>query len=254
MLKCINLSMKRMHLKKNKNKKIIFNKIIIFLILLFISIIYILKIFNDKSLPQLKEYSTVETSKIISSLINSTVIQEISSNINMENLFITTKDNNGNIKSIDFNSMEVNKILVQASESVEQNLKYLERGEVNKINIENFLYNYDKEKLKKGIIYELPSGLIFNNVLFNNLFPKIPIKISVIGNVYSKLITDVIDYGINNALLKVNINIEVELKILLPFVSENKKFNVDVPIIMKVLEGNVPSYYYGGYLDTIVNK
>ena len=37
-------------------------------------------------------------------------------------------------------------------------------------------------------------------------------------------------------------------------VSSVKKINVDVPVIMKVTEGNVPSYYFDGYLDTIVNK
>ena len=76
----------------------------------------------------------------------------------------------------------------------------------------------------------------------------------LIGSVFSKLSVDIKDYGINNALIKVNINIESEVKILLPFVSSVKKINVDVPVIMKVIEGNVPSYYFDGYLDTIVNK
>ena len=77
---------------------------------------------------------------------------------------------------------------------------------------------------------------------------------NLIGTVFSKLSVDIKDYGINNALVKVNINIESEVKILLPFVSSVKKINVDVPIIMKVIEGNVPSYYFDGYLDTIVNE
>lgn len=244
-----------MHLKKYKRKKIkVINKIILIVILLSISILYIFKIFSDKALPQLIEYSEIETTKIVSSIISNTVVEEISNNIDMESLFITTKDSSGNIKSIDFNSSEVNKILSKASKTVEQNLKYLSSGNVDKLNLYNYVSNYEEEKFKKGVIYELPSGIIFNNIILNNLFPKIPIKMDLIGTVFSKLSVDIKDYGINNALVKVNINIESEVKILLPFVSSVKKINVDVPVIMKVIEGNVPSYYFDGYLDTIVNE
>lgn len=241
----------RMRLKKYRNKKnSIINKILFIFILLIISIVYIFKIFNDKALPQFISYSEIETKKIVSNIISNTITEEITNNINIDDLFITLKDSNGDIQSIDFNSSEVNKILVNSSKSVEQNLKYLEKGEVDKLN----LSNYENEKLKNGIIYELPSGIIFNNTLLNNILPKIPIKMSLIGNVLAKLTTSLDSYGINNALIKLNINIEAEVKIVMPFVSSNTKLNVDVPILMKIMEGNVPSYYFGGYLDTIVNK
>ena len=245
--------MKRIHLKKYRKKKNkVVNKIILILILLVISIVYIFKIFNLKALPQLIEYSEIQTQKIVSTIISNTIMQEISNNTNMEDFFITTKDNNGDIQSIDFNSKEVNKILAKTSKCVEQNLRYLESGEVDKLNLNNYI-NYDEEKIKNGIIYELPSGIIFDNVLISNLLPKIPIKMNLIGNVFAKLSTDVESYGINNALIKVSINVEAEVKILLPFVSTSKKINADVPVIMKIMEGNVPSYYFDGYLNTITS-
>ncbi|MBR6690587.1 MAG: sporulation protein YunB [Bacilli bacterium] len=247
--------MNRMHLRKYKNKKNkVINKIIFILILLFICIFYIFKIFNKKALPQLLEYSEIETTKIVSSIVTNTIIEEIANNITMEDLFITTKDSNGDIKSIDFNSSEVNKLLSKAAKSVEQNLRYIESGNTDKLNLTNYVSNLDKEKIKKGIIYELPSGIIFNNILFNNILPKIPIKISLIGTVFSQLSTDVKSYGINNALIQVNLNIESEVKILLPFVSSRTKIQESIPIIMKVIEGNVPSYYFDGYLDSITNQ
>ena len=245
--------MRRIHLKKYKKNKII-NKIVILIILLSICIIYIFKLFNEKVLPQLMNYAEIETKKIVSSIINNSVIEEISNNINTEEIFITTKDYEGNIESIDFDTSRVNKILSRTSKVVEQNLKYLENGEVDKLNLDILSYNIDKENLKKGIIYELPSGFILNNVLLNNILPKVPIKINLIGNIFCKLNTDLESYGINNALMKVNINIEVEVKIIMPFEYDTTKISVDVPIIMKVIEGNVPSYYFDGYLDTIVNK
>lgn len=248
--------MKRMHLKKHKSKKNrVINLVTLILIFIIISVIYILKIFNDKALPHFLNYSEIETQKIITSVISSTVTREIANDISMTDLFITTKDNSGNIKSIDFNTKNVNLILTHTTDVVEESLKYLETGQIDKLKLDNVPISIDNN-LKKGIIYEVPSGIILNNVILNNIFPKIPVKINLIGNIFCKLNTDVESYGINNALIKVNINIEVEVKILLPFVSKNSKISVDVPLIMKLMEGNVPSYYFDGYLSSpsVTNK
>lgn len=237
--------MKRMHLKKKKKKNL--NIIILIAILIIIVIIYIFKIFNDKAIPHFISYSQIQTKKIVTNVINDTVLNEVAANIELNDLFIITKDDNGDIKSIDFNPVTVNKILVNTSIKVEENIKYLETGDVDKLNLS---YSYDYDKLKKGIIYELPSGIIFNNALLINILPKIPVKISLIGNMFCKLNTSVTSYGINNALIKVNLNIEVEVKILLPFISDNTSVSVDVPIIIKIISGEVPSYYFDGYLTS----
>lgn len=243
---------RRMHLKKRrKNKKSIINKITLLIILLIISVIYLLNLFNKKAIPMFISYSEIETKKIISLIINNTITEEIANNVAMEDLFITRTDSDGNITSIDFDSSEVNKILVDASRSVRNNLKYLEYGQIDKINsYDTTLYGYDIDKLNQGIVYELPSGVIFNNALLNNILPKIPIKISPIGNVICVLNTDIKSYGINNAMIIVKINIEAEVKILLPFTSSTVKIDTDVPIIMKLIEGNVPSYYMNGYMQS----
>lgn len=238
--------MKRMRLRKRKKKKTI-NKIIIILIMIVISIIYIFKIFNEKALPLFIEYSEVEVKKIISSLISNSVNNEVANNIDKD-ILITTYDNDGNITSIDFNSSSVNKLLVSASKVVEQNLKYLESGKIDKLNLSNT--EYDISNLKDGVIYELPSGIIFNNSILSNLFPKIPVKMDLVGNIFCKLNTDIKSYGINNALITINIEIQVDVKILLPFTTANTKVSVPVPVVMKLIEGSVPGYYFNGYLET----
>ena len=246
--KHILFSMNKMHLKKYKNKNNL-NIIIILTILIFIGIIYILNLFNKKALPQFINYSKIETKKIISTVINTTVINE-TYNSNLDDIFITTKDNNGDIKNIDFNPKYVNKILENVYSSVEKNITYLQNGEVEKLKLNNInLSKYNNDKLKKGILYELPSGIIFNNVLLNNIFPKIPIKIDLVGSMFCRLDTSVKSYGINNAVITVSVTVEVEIKILLPFVSENTKVKESIPILIKILEGSVPSYYFDGYLS-----
>ncbi|MBQ9072037.1 MAG: sporulation protein YunB [Bacilli bacterium] len=244
--------MKRMHLKKRKIKKnIIINKIILIIILLVIAIIYLLKLFNERAIPQFISYSEVQTERIVSLIINNTISEEVANNIDMDDLFITTKNSEGDIKSIDFNTISVNTLLSKTEKMLEKNLIAVEKGDIDSLGIlANTWDGYDETNLKKGIIYELPSGIIFNNTILNNVLPKIPVKIDLIGNIFCKLTTDINSYGINNALIKIGIEVDVDVKILLPFVSETIKVSSNIPIIIKLIEGNIPEYYFNGYLDT----
>ena len=239
----------RIHLKKNKKKNRV-NYYLILVVLIIGIVIYLLNLFNTKALPQLISYSEIEIKKIVSSVINGTVIYETYKDVDRDNLFIMDYDNNGNIINIDFNSSVVNKLLVNTYNAVEKNLYSLEMGDIDNLKLYNFDLKQYNDKLKKGIIYELPSGIILNNVLLNNILPKIPIKIHLIGNTFCRLDTSIKPYGINNALITVNINIEVEAKILLPFVSKNTRIIENVPILMKIIEGSVPSYYFDGFLNS----
>ena len=213
--------------------------------MLIISISYVFKLFNDKAVPQLINYADIETKRIISLLINTTVTNTIVNNINYEDLFITIKDTSGNIISIDFNSKEVNRILDETSKVVESNINYLSKGKINKLSNKNHNDN--------GVIYELPSGIIFNNTLLNNVLPKIPVRIDLMSNIFCKINTDIKSYGINNALMKVSINITASVKVLLPFVSDMVEVSADIPVIIKLIEGSVPGYYFDGYLGNVVN-
>lgn len=86
-----------------------------------------------------------------------------------------------------------------------------------------------------------------DSTLLSNIGPKIPIKFSLIGDVTTNLKTDVKEYGINNALLNVSIEIIVNFRVSLPFTSDKITINNVFPISMKVIQGSIPSYYSGGF-------
>jgi len=230
--------MKRMKLKKRKSKKT--NIIVILAILIIIAIVYILNIFNTKALPIFLEYSEIEVKRVASLIINNTIMNEVGANVTLTDLFAIKEDNKGNIISMDVDPAKVNELLLKANTVLEQNFKYLEEGEINKLKIEGLNIS-DK---KKGVIYELPSGIIFNNIFFNNLFPKIPVRLNLVGTIFSKLTTDVESYGINNAIFKVNLYVTTELKVVLPFTSKNISLDTTIPIIIKIIEGDIPNYYF----------
>lgn len=229
--------MNRMKLKKKRRfKKLNFLNFIVIFIIIFS--MYILNIFSKRAVPIFLEYSEVEVKRIASLLINNSVINEIATNTTIDDLFITKEDKNGNIISMDINSKEATKILTKANDILEKNFKYLENGQIDKLEGINI------NSKKRGVVYELPSGIIFNNIFLNNLLPKIPVRLNLVSSIFSKLTTEIESYGINNGIFKVNIQVTVNLKIILPFISKNLELVASIPIIIKIIEGDVPNYYF----------
>ena len=56
-----------------------------------------------------------------------------------------------------------------------------------------------------------------------------------------------IEYGINNAMVTVYVNIKVSEEIVLPFSSEKITVQNKFPIFMSLVNGNIPNYYIGGF-------
>lgn len=210
-------------------------------------IVLILNFISLKVNPVLLDYAQMEARKIASIIINDAVNQKITNDIDIEELFIITRDTNNEVKTIDFNPIIVNQILTETTILVQSNLRYLEQGKVDMLNLmNNALIDYNQDKLKQGIIYEIPSGVIFGNSFLANIGPKIPVKFSLVGDIVGYINTNVTDYGINNALIEVNIVLELSEQVILPFVSEKITIDTTIPVALKLIQGSVPNYYLNG--------
>ena len=233
--------MRRIRLKK----RIKFKNSILIIILLIISIFLAFKFINLKINPVLLDYANMEARKLASIIINDAINKNFK-DINIDELFIITKEEN-EIKAIDFNPIIVNQVLTNTTTLIQTNLKYLEQGKIELLNLNtDALIDYNTDKLRQGIIYEIPSGVIFGNSFLANIGPKIPVRFSLVGDIVSYVNTDVKDYGINNALIEVNIVLELSEQLILPFVTDKIIINTTIPVALKLIQGTVPNYYLNG--------
>ena len=229
--------MPKFNFKRKIKKK---NIIIITIIFIIIIVVSMLKYISNNINPILLEYAKEEATRLSSIILNSATKKNINS-FNTDDLFIITKEKD-NIKTIDFNSKEVNNLLTNITYCIQDYFKKIEEGNLSNLELEYFNY-YNKDKLKKGIIYEIPIGVLSNNSVLANLGPKIPVRINLYGEVISKIETKITNYGINNALIEVFVNINIKTRVILPFTSEIDDISIKVPIAIKLIEGNVPNYY-----------
>ena len=211
------------------NKKI---SIILILIILF-NILLLLIILNKKMEPVVLEIAKDECKNIVTIISNDVVESELKNN-NLNNIFINDSD----IDTIIINRLQtniVNKIIY--------NLECIEKGNIYNLELYNKNLLINRNKIDKGIIYEVPLTFNYNNIILSNLSPKIPIKFNMIGNVDSSIKSNIKEYGINNSLIEIVLNIKIHMKVIIPFIKEDYEVNINIPIFNKIIKGEVPKYY-----------
>ena len=238
--------MRRVKLKK-KIKLTFVNKLIIVFIIFIIVIVIGFKILNKKISPTLMNYRELEIKRLSTLVVTKAVSKHVTEDLDIENLFIITKDDNGEIKTIDFNSALVNKFLTTTTSSVQVSLRQIEQGDIDTLQLSDDVeVEFEKDKQEKGIIFEIPMGIVWQNSLLSNLGPKIPVRLNIVGDITSNIKTKVTNYGINNALVEVFINMQIDEQVILPFSSKKIYITNDIPVAIKMIQGTVPNYYFNG--------
>ncbi len=229
---------------KKKKKKRLFSSIIFLIVISIIFSILFIKFYSDKAVPVIIDYSQDEIKRLMLLVIN-TSIGEYASKTDTNDLFIVRYNSSGEIILIDFDSNKSSLVLNNITNLIEYNLNEIEKGNIDKFR--DYYSDYNFNLLKKGIVVEVPFGTSFNTNFLNNLGPKVPVRISFTRNIETGFSTEVVEYGINNALLKLNIIIKVNVRVILPIISDDITNDFTIPISMKVIQGKIPSYYMDGF-------
>ena len=197
-----------------------------------LALLAFIKYINVK--PLIINYSEMEANKLATLIINTAIKEE---NIKeLENLY----QMNNNI--IEYDTNKINDILVSLTLRIQNLFGAIESGNIDDIGKE-ILEKYNYKNLKKGTILYIPMGYLIGSPFLANQGLKIPLRVNLVGDVRTDIKERITNYGMNNALLKIYIYVEVVTQSLVPLVSNIQKTVVEYPIILKIIEGQVPSYY-----------
>ena len=239
--------MKRVHLRSHKKMKIS-TKISVTIILILISTCLLINYSGKKFLPVIMNQAKIDCKKMAIVTIKNSINDDVLKILD-DDMYNVIQNKDGEIQTIDFNPVIVNKFLSSTTSIVSNNLK---KGKINDISFINS-EEYNIKNLKNGVISEIPMGIISNNVLLSNIGPKIPVKLNLIGNVVSSVETTVKNYGINSALIEIYAKVEVTEEVIIPFQTERIKIVNNIPVAIKIINGKVPDYYSDGKLSTSSN-
>lgn len=204
------------------------DRIIIIIVIILILTYGLLKIFSEKSKTILMEYAKNKSIEISTLIINESMKETIVSE-NINDILKITKNQNNEIIEVSFDNVVTNKILQNLNASLLKNTLKLEEN--------NGSY--------KSIIYNVPFNVLSEKTVLIGIGPKIPFKLEIISSSNNNITTNVKEYGINNSLIELLLEIELNVQIILPFVSERTVIKKNIPIGTKIIQGKIPEYYGG---------
>ena len=222
--------------RRNTSKKRLINYYIKSFLLVFIMSFIFLLIINYRLKTTLKRYIDIEVERITSHVVNQS-IKDI--NISSSDYMYLNDDSN-----YSYNFSVLNEYKDRLSKRIQEYFSYIEKGDYSKYS--SYVQQYDTQKyknVKKGYLCEISFNSIMNSVLFSNVGPTIPVKITFIGTTNVNIDIKTKEYGINNVIVETYAIIDIVNEISLPITTKKVTVKVKEPITVDIVKGVVPNYY-----------
>lgn len=204
-------------LKRKENK--ILRKTIKTGIILIIAVFVVIIVYQSSK--PIFEKLCIDRAKSIATLISNEEATNVMKDYEYDELVTIHKDSQNNINLIETNVITVNKIISDVANRIQNAINNNEENEI-------------------GIRLGSFTGI----KLLSGRGPKIPIKISAIGNVETDFRSEFQEAGINQTLHRLYLDVECEVSILTPFDTMTEKIKNQVILAENVIIGKIPETYY----------
>ncbi len=228
----------KMLLKHRKKKKLFFGILTVAVSLVCVTTTFLFSVFNKKINPKLVEISEQSLNKITYAMIMNYLDEDLLNQEYLDNVLIITKNKNSEIMAVDFNLEQAYIVLSEITRRMQENMEELEKGNIHIDYYDGYLSNG-----QNGLILNIPIGVASDYMFFNNLGPKIPVKVRFVGTLITNLKTKITNYGMNNALVELYAYIMITEEVTTPVTFNTLKNEYDVLIAAKMINGRVPSFY-----------
>ncbi|MET3289933.1 UNVERIFIED_CONTAM: sporulation protein YunB [Brevibacillus sp. OAP136] len=201
-------------------KRLYFFSFLIFLVLTVQSLFFV----EQKLEPTVLIIAKQKAEQLAKDAISDAVTKKIAQmNINNNDFIKMEKDKDNKIKAINLDFKEYSRILGETTER-----------------IKNKLDEFEFEPTKNYI----PIGLATGSSFLAEMGPSLPVTYVPIGAVKTNLETKMAEAGINMVLVTVYIRVEVTLRIVIPFATDQTTVVTSIPITNSLVIGDVPDYWY----------
>lgn len=212
------------------------------LILIGWGICFSLRFMYQNLYPVVMSYAKAQTVNIATLIIKEGIAQSDLVNFKIDDVIKFQETDEGLVSSIVVNTPILNRLLVSTTQQIEEKLLLVESGDLTELGLDAIYGG----PYADGVLINVPWAAAFNLSLFHNIGPSFPVTVKINGSAVSDIVTEVKPYGINNALLEILLKVDVKLEVLLPFKSDEVTVSVSSPLVLKMITGQTPQYYYIG--------
>lgn len=228
---------------KSKKKKHLFVLSLYLFLICFLFSIFFIYYFNRTLGPGLIRCAEDEVEKLSVLTLNNGVRKYMASHDVGEILQIVRKEN-GDISLVRYDTKKLNQFTIELTSLLTKDLDLMVKGDFEELDLDmGRISSNSYLKVDEGILFLISLGSATGNSLLANIGPKIPLNLSVIGNVQTDVHSKVSNYGLNNALIEVFVDIQMQMVIQMPFLSKKVKIKKSIPLTMEMIQGDIPNYY-----------
>ena len=133
-------------------------------------------------------------------------------------------------------------------------VNYKSENVVSSISIDTKMVNSFLKSVNEKLVFSvdnienanisIPMGIILGDTLFGNIGPNFDIDIVMLSSFKADVYTSLKEYGINSSLFELYVNVSFTINTMIPLNSDLSEINVSVPLVIEIINGEVPRYYY----------
>ena len=231
----------------NVIKKVFVRRFSFFLLTLIMCFCCFINYIKNNLYEKFFDYGEYQCSNIVYGVLNFVVGEQLGG-IKLENSFVETA---GSTITIDYNVEMLNSIVKNV---VNRTLNILHKLEVGNLDEETFYsLNEGETVIKEYLLYYVSLGMVLDNFFLGNLGVKLPVKYQTVGKLKGEVVSTIQEYGINNALIEIKLSISGKTRVLLPLKTKEVDIELSAPLVVKIIQGKVPDYYFGSDIVGGVN-
>ena len=205
---------------KSRKVYVLRGRMLMLFAIIFILIVVYLFVYNTCFSGTIKEKARVKANYVAISAINQTTEKLLlDAEFDEENFFTTENKINGTVSKVTVDSKTANLFKAKLSQGV---LDMIDK--------------YGKEVIEMAPF----SSYGYSFVPFGIRIPVLVVPIEILSLDFK---SELVDSGINQTLYRLNIEVEIAVKLLLPIGSEIFNVKTTVPVVQTVIVGDIPDSY-----------
>ena len=185
----------------------------------------VIQVLSVNITPALKKIADKEINRFCQMVINNTPFP-----VTLDHQELIKINRNGDeIATINFNTSYASSIGAKMVNKLDELFVAIEEGTY--------------KKTEGGVIASIPIGALTQNPFLAGVGPKIKLKYETISAITCSVEKDVKSYGVNHVMVSLKLVIKIKMMVLLPFYNEEFNKDYDYPLVMEIIEGEVPNWY-----------
>ena len=194
-------------------------KIICFLFIFLLAAVFL----SFKFRPVAKSIAKNKAKIIASEIINNSILEEINKNPDVYSSIVKSeKSGDSSQKELYFDALKINTLKSSIASAIQK--KFTEFKEKN---------------------FWISLGTLSGFEIANEKGPKVPMKVSISGSVFTDFKNNFCTSGINQTVYQMYVNVKCRISVVMPGCSCSEEINTDVLVSQFVIVGSVPRVFAG---------